>query len=358
MIKDFVAHLLTSHSSALEELAKAEADFKAAKNLRDRAGQDRAQATINAQRRILTSRLPSAAFHYADATHAADAEGLRSEWEKQVLATPAGPQITLQDTWQLADLANLFENPRIVVTDLPPLSFCLSFHFTLAKPYISHDEDAFYIIDNPVRKDKVLRLPFIAPSTYKGSLRSAARYVIGNPPEPETAPDDPIIERLFGTDKRRNTKDLHQGRLWFFPTFFHQVGLEVINPHGRDTRAGTVPIPLEVAKGGGEFHLLYFPFDLPANAFQQVAEDIEAVAKAVQAMFLAYGLAAKKTSGFGVAQNQVKQFSWQVHHWRPKALPSAGQELLQIQEPALDLNSLPDLARDRLANVLREEGVK
>ncbi len=57
---------------------------------------------------------------------------------------------------------------------LPRYSFALEIQFILAKPYLSQDDDAFYIIDNPVRKDKVFKVPYVAPTSWKGSLRAVA----------------------------------------------------------------------------------------------------------------------------------------------------------------------------------------
>src|SRR6266487_487681 len=68
---------------------------------------------------------------------------------------------------------DVFRSPDIDLTLLPSYSFVFQFAFTLAQPYISRDEQDFYIIDNPVRKDKILKLPYVASTSWKGSLRSA-----------------------------------------------------------------------------------------------------------------------------------------------------------------------------------------
>ncbi|MBC8254128.1 MAG: hypothetical protein H8E35_08865 [Ardenticatenia bacterium] len=57
---------------------------------------------------------------------------------------------------------------------LPRYSFALELRFELERPYLSQDDDAFYIIDNPVRKDKVFKVPMVAPTSWKGSLRAVA----------------------------------------------------------------------------------------------------------------------------------------------------------------------------------------
>lgn len=57
---------------------------------------------------------------------------------------------------------------------LPRWSFSLELRFRLASPYLSRDDDAFYIIDNPVRKEKVFKVPLVSPTSWKGSLRAVA----------------------------------------------------------------------------------------------------------------------------------------------------------------------------------------
>src|SRR5207245_11544935 len=88
----------------------------------------------------------------------------------------------------------VFESPKIDLTLLPAYSFVIQFTFTLAQPYISHDEQDFYIIDNPVRKDKIFGLPYIASTSWKGSLRAALWQL-------KYKEKDVSIRRLFGNEK-------------------------------------------------------------------------------------------------------------------------------------------------------------
>jgi CRISPR-associated protein Cmr2 len=97
----------------------------------------------------------------------------------------------------------------------------------------------------------------------------------------------------------------------FYPTFFNLIDVEVINPHSRKTRAGTHPIYLECVPVGakGTFSLLYVPFDLigkDENEIQnQALADLQLVAEGLKEMFLTYGFSAKRTSGYGVAEETV-----------------------------------------------------
>ncbi|MCW5850779.1 MAG: hypothetical protein KIT87_11950 [Anaerolineae bacterium] len=193
--------------------------------------------------------------------------------------------------------------PTLDLALLPPYSFSVQFTFTLAKPYLSKDDNPFYIIDNPIVRDKVFRLPLVRPSSWKGSLY-AALWQLGHRRE-----DDAQIKRLFG-DIRDDERG-QAGRLIFFPTFFEKTALEIINPHDRVRKVGKNPILFECVPAGatGTFSLLYVPFDRigqdEAQTRAEAAADLRLVAEAVAAMFCDYGFGAKTSSGFGVAQETV-----------------------------------------------------
>lgn len=78
------------------------------------------------------------------------------------------------------DLHGLGLDPSPVdgLLHLPFGTVAVDVPFRLARPFLSRDDDAFHIIDNPVRKDKVFRVPFVAATSWKGSLRSAALYML------------------------------------------------------------------------------------------------------------------------------------------------------------------------------------
>lgn len=182
---------------------------------------------------------------------------------------------------------------------LPPLSFMLHIPFKLRKPYLSKDDRAFHLLDNPVRKDKVFQTPMVASTSWKGALR-AALWQLGHQAENEQ------IIRLFGNERgEEDHQKLISGRLCFYPTFFDKIGLEVINPHDRKKGTGKNPILIESVPGGengatGKFVLLYVPFGKVEA--HQVAEDLQLVAEGVEAMLTIYGFGAKTSSGFGVAE--------------------------------------------------------
>ncbi|MGQ9712919.1 MAG: CRISPR-associated protein [Desulfotomaculales bacterium] len=237
----------------------------------------------------------------------------------------------------------------------PPGSWFLQFTFTLAKPWLSRDDDPFYVAEgvNPVRKDKVFKVPLASAAGWKGLLRWTAMHT-ELVEKRDQLDDDTFAEKrfqqtlLFGDEKGEEpgtTKDFaayldelggkearrlyerkvrehfgvgegealphHGGRLFFYPTFFDLIDVEVINPHSRKTRAGTRPIYLECvpATAQGTFSLLYVPFDLIGEGRQAIVDEARAdlllVAEAVSAMMLVYGFSAKRTSSYGAAEDEV-----------------------------------------------------
>ena len=190
------------------------------------------------------------------------------------------------------------------IINLPKYAIYLQIKFELKKPYLSKDDDNFYIIDNPIVKDKVFKLPMVRSTTWKGALRFATRLVC----EKEKY-DESIIIRLFGNEKGE-TKNFRQGRLFFYPTFFDRVSLDVITPLRRDTKTparGPIYFEFVPENTTGIFRLLYYPFDLVAKGEfdkieEEVKEDLKIVSKAIHKMFYEIGFSAKKTSVFGTAK--------------------------------------------------------
>lgn len=239
----------------------------------------------------------------------------------------------------------------------PRGSWAINFKFTLQKPYISKDDTDFYIIDNPVRKEWVFQMPYIAPSQWKGALRAAmVRRLVEwwSDPDDNGKQDNSNLKkfvdcriqltRLFGNEKevalddkaldayldKKGGKDLAMeyrgrlesmadtglfaGHLHFYPTYFAKIGMEVINPHDRETGAGTLPIYFESVPVGadGVFALLYVPLGgigksdaETGTERQQYADDLRWVAEGIEAMLTEYGFGAKTSSGFGTAENDV-----------------------------------------------------
>jgi len=268
--------------------------------------------------------------------------------------TPYAKELIQVECKRLAALGLLKPDlPKMAL--LPFGSLFLQFDFTLATPYISKDDELFYMTEsvNPVRKDKVFKIPMCAASSWKGALRwtanqihlvnqaqqlraaefaqrrfSLARLFGDEKGEEGNKPDDlakflnelkpeatPLYRQMlrhhFSVDEKE-TLPHHRGRLLCYPTFFDLIDIEVINPHSRETKAGKQPIYFESVPAGatGTFTLLYVPFDRigedAAETRAEVAEDLTLIAEGVQAMLTLYGFGAKTSSGFGLAVNAVR----------------------------------------------------
>jgi CRISPR-associated protein Cmr2 len=196
--------------------------------------------------------------------------------------------------------------------------------FELLTPWYSKDDRPFHVLDNPVRKDRVFGVPFIAAASWKGMLRWACRMQAGLRQHLEegkrfdawTDPD--WILHLFGNEKgKEDHEKLRQGALVFYPTWFDKIGFEVINPHDRGRRAGTQPIYYEVVPGKrpgqdggkrpgqdggkGTLHLLYAPWP-GMNPAAAEEEWLPKLLEAIEDLLTRYGISAKRTVGWGTAE--------------------------------------------------------
>jgi len=220
----------------------------------------------------------------------------------------------------------------------------LQVDFELLTPWYSKDDRVFHVLDNPVRKDRVFGVPFMAASSWKGMLRWACRMQeglldflkAGKSFEKEWEDPDWILH-LFGNEKGEE-ENFRQGALVFYPTWFDKIGFEVINPHSRERRAGTQPIYYEVVPGRrpkrdnpNEYHeagkgtlcLLYAPW--PGMKPEAKPEDvIPKLLEAIENQLTTYGISAKRTVGWGTAR--IKR--WQAFHKTHDPVEKAQREEL------------------------------
>lgn len=229
----------------------------------------------------------------------------------------------LKDRHGFLEQLNLTPTPPDITT-LPAGAWAIHFPFVLSKPYLSRDDTDFHILDNPVKKEHVFAVPYVAPSQWKGALRAAMiqetvaplrgntiderRFterrlrlyrLFGSEPDgvagymnralalhraglrPETAGEreraaweerveaetEQVAQTFEGLLRERGYRigdvEGFRGRLRCYPTYFDDIGLTVINPHERDTGAGKQPIYFECVPAGarGTFTLLYVPLD-------------------------------------------------------------------------------------------------
>ncbi len=255
---------------------------------------------------------------------------------------------------------NLFA-PKIDLHYFPKNTWYIHFKFNLKKPYFSRDDTDFYIIDNPIKKECVFKLPYVAPSQWKGALHATLVRQLAE--EKDKLVKQEWLERrvqlvrLFGNEKgvrvddtkfesyldkqrpeyakvyREQLKKITKsgyiaGNLHFYPTYFNHIGIEVINPHERDTGVGTQPIYFECVPEGteGQFTILYIPLHQDIN--EEISEnDLAMVSRGIRDMLTVFGFGAKTSSGFGLAEvnpadaiikPEEKKDTW-LEVWRKKA---------------------------------------
>jgi CRISPR-associated protein Cmr2 len=211
-----------------------------------------------------------------------------------------------------------FATPKLTednLSYLPENSFFLYIPFTLAAPYLSKDDTSFYVHENPVRKDPVLRVPVVGSTSWKGSFRAALRWIL------KTEDADPRVIRLLGNSKGEE-KNFKRGRLSFYPTFFDALEVQVINPHRRETGAGDKPIHIEGVprNAKGDFALLYTPIipskpDGPLPDWNEVLEDLNHVGQAAYTLLGETGFGAKTASGMGRATEEISGAYLLMHRW-------------------------------------------
>lgn len=255
---------------------------------------------------------------------------------------PVVKGLTIQDPWKVCEEIDFRPNfSRLLSSSW----LGLEVDFELLTPWYSKDDRVFHVLDNPVRKDRVFGVPFMAASSWKGMLRWAFLLVnklIG----PEQEKDEAKREKakamelhLFGNEKGEE-ENLHQGALVFYPTWFNKIGFEVINPHSRERRAGTKPIYYEVVPGRrpkqtnpsaskdgekvekvagqgeglrkdhatdfeeggkGTLSLLYAPWP-GMKPEANLAEALPKLLEAIDTLVTTTGISAKRTVGWGTAE--------------------------------------------------------
>jgi hypothetical protein len=211
--------------------------------------------------------------------------------------------------------------PPVDVGLLPPGSAVVTLRFQLLAPLLTRDDDAFYLFDNPVRKDHIFGVPFLAAASVKGLAADA--FQRGFPPELDWKSlgkndqerkagyrrKSALARRLFGIASDEAAFDSEAGRMHFSPVWFSHVQYLVMNPTKQDgSGIGTQPIQFEAVshvddKGKpvqGEVSFFYFN---PAGAKESDAAiartDLACLVGALAAWWPALGLGAKRLAGYG-----------------------------------------------------------
>jgi len=123
--------------------------------------------------------------------------------------------------------------------------------------------------------------------------------------------EDKLIQKLQEKISQKIKKNdlpiefqTHKGKAIFYPTYFNKLSLEIINPHDRRKRAGTVPIHYEVVPSGTEeiLQVVYIPFDgvlkRDDELGKEAEKDLKLLCKAIE-ILSNEGIGAKTKLGWG-----------------------------------------------------------
>jgi CRISPR-associated protein Cmr2 len=223
-------------------------------------------------------------------------EEQREAWRRSVrLPDHSEFQKIYDPCWGLPEAIELF----------PPYTFLIRLRFKLASALLTKDDQEYNAIDNPVRKDRTFGVPYLSACSWKGCFRAALARL-------DHAPEDETAVRLCGNVRgEEDYAKSRRGRLEFFATPFEGIGFEVLNPHDRKSKTGK-PVYYECVPAAttGEFCLLYVPFDgftrEAGDLTREVCADLLIVAETLGEMLLVSGFGAKVSSGYGLAQEQVR----------------------------------------------------
>ncbi|NLV77631.1 MAG: CRISPR-associated protein [Tissierellia bacterium] len=114
--------------------------------------------------------------------------------------------IESEDIKQIQKISGIFNTPEDIdeyVKNLLPGSFGIWCEFELESPYFSKDDDNLYIIQNPIIKEMISKIPMVKGSSWKGFLSSVALNKLRENVESKDIPS--IIScylsfvRIFGT---------------------------------------------------------------------------------------------------------------------------------------------------------------
>ncbi len=236
--------------------------------------------------------------------------------------------------------------PEVNIEQLPEASWLLSIEFTLTSPYISQDDKPFYILDYPLRREWIFKVPYIAPSQWKGMLRASLSNRLAEEAKQlrleEFTKKRFLLTVLFGDEKGEDEElPSCRGNLHFYPTYFNdETDFEIINPHSRTTGSGTVPFHLETVPAGtkGKVAVLYVPlYDaMPgSNAVNNAIESLRLVTQGMYDIFMCYGIGAKTSSGFGTVKTEEK-INGNLRYHSPgasKKVPTNCSEQTEIVHP-------------------------
>ncbi|HRD88062.1 MAG TPA: hypothetical protein PK752_07325 [Accumulibacter sp.] len=232
---------------------------------------------------------------------------------------------------------------------LPAFSAVVTLRFRLLAPLLTRDDDPFYLFDNPVRKDHVYGVPFLAAASLKGLAADAFQRGFPNErPWKALGKDDQLrtmhyrqdsaaAKRLFGIASDDPAQLASEaGRLHFSPLWFSHVQYLVMNPTRTDgSGIGTQPIQFEAVapmteKGKpvqAEINFFYFnPAGAKDSDEATARADLACFVGALAAWWPALGLGAKRLAGYGAIAPLAATCRATGYPDMPQALEFSGAE--------------------------------
>lgn len=210
------------------------------------------------------------------------------------------------------------------IENLTDYSAIISLDFELLSPLLTHDDDSFYLFDNPVKKDHIFGVPYLAAASMKGLTFDAFLRAFPADNWKKLGKDDSdrtiayrsqkdklyanAARRLFGVadNAETNLQDDSKsqvGRLHFAPIWFEYIQYLVMNPS-----KNSMPIQFEAiaskdfknepVKATIDFWYIN-KIDGKESSELEVRADLALLLEAMSEWLPALGLGAKRLAGYG-----------------------------------------------------------
>ena len=232
--------------------------------------------------------------------------------------------LSCKDNYKNLENAGLTLLPEI--KNLTDYSAIISLDFELLSPLLTHDDDSFYLFDNPVKKDHIFGVPYLAAASMKGLTFDAflRAFPADNWENLGKKDSDRTIayrsqknklsaqaaKRLFGVadNAETNLQDDSKsqvGRLHFAPIWFKYIQYLVMNP---SSEKNSMPIQFEAIAAEDSdkktvkatINFWYInKIDGEESSELEVRADLALLLEAMSEWLPALGLGAKRLAGYG-----------------------------------------------------------
>jgi len=250
-----------------------------------------------------------------------------------------------------------------VLEAYPQYSARLLLHFKLISPLLSRDDDPFYLIDNPTRKDHIFKSPYLSAASVKGlSFDAYQRAFTASESGGSYRQQDEYAQRLFGladdgVEYQDEQNDSQRGRLRFSPIWFRQLQFLVINSRDPNSGQGGVPIQFEAvaANQNACLELVYFnPFGIENSSEQTVRDDLARWLASVASWWPVLGIGGKRLAGYG--QIQIESVEIQAVNWSGMEANKENKPIKKIQaKVVIEPPANYDLFLNEQAKLISEE---